>query len=67
MNNIESIYTVYQLNTDPNNLIEQSVYQKNNITYKILNYNKNLLCYNVDENSKLYRSVIFRRNIKYIC
>lgn len=59
MNNIESIYTVYQLNADPNNLIEQSVYQKNNITYKILNYNKNLLCYNVDENIKLYRSVIF--------
>ena len=59
MNHIESTYTVYQLNDAPNNIIKSKIYQKNNIDYKILNYDKNKMCYDVDDNSKLYRSVIF--------
>jgi hypothetical protein len=49
-------YSIDTENYSPT-VIKTKTYSKNGVDYKILNYDKNILC-NDDMNSKLYRSII---------
>ena len=60
METIENIYATYTLDDDNKKNVNEKLYiTSNNVQYKILNYDSDYLCYNIDEKIKLYRSVIF--------
>ena len=59
MENIEDLYAVYKVTGSNNPNVNETLYKCNNLQYKIFNYDKETLCNNASETSKLHRSVVF--------
>jgi len=59
MENIEDLYATYSVNTMKKLKVNETLYTNNNIDYKILNYDKETICDNASETTKLYRSIVF--------